>query len=168
MKTVTYKSSGVDISKANAFVRAIGKDVKRATSGAVIHRPGSFGALYALDNKNVLFSSTDGVGTKLLIAQMVNKHDTVGIDLVAMNVNDILCTGARPLFFLDYIACGKVKPQVLVKVIKGIADGCAQSGMSLIGGETAEMPGLYGPDEYDLAGFAVGVVDKKKIIDGSR
>jgi len=165
---ITYKSSGVDIGKANAFIRAIGKDVKRTKTSGVIERPGSFGALYALDDKRVMVSSTDGVGTKLLIAQMANKHDTVGIDLVAMNVNDILCVGARPLFFLDYIACGKVKPHVLVKVVKGIADGCAQSGMSLIGGETAEMPGLYGPDEYDLAGFVVGVVEKKKIIDGSR
>jgi len=164
---LTYKTSGVDIAKANQFVKAIASDLKRTKSKAVIERSGSFAGLFALDGKNVLASSTDGVGTKLLIAQMMNKHDTVGIDLVAMNVNDILCVGARPLFFLDYIACGKVKPAVLKSIVKGITKGCKDSGMSLIGGETAEMPGLYKADEYDLAGFAVGIVEKDKIIDGS-
>jgi len=171
MKRVTYKSSGVDITRANAFVDAIKKDVASTIGAAVIQRKGAFGSLYALAKDKVkspvLVSSTDGVGTKLLIAQGLGKHDTVGIDLVAMNVNDILCVGAKPLFFLDYIACGKLKTKVLKDVVKGIAEGCRQSGCSLIGGETAEMPGMYGPDEYDLAGFAVGVVDKRKIIDGS-
>jgi len=170
MKKVTYKTSGVDIEKANAFV----KDIQRLTASTmtpdVIKRKGSFGALYALNKKMkspVMVSSTDGVGTKLLLAKSLNKHDTVGIDLVAMNVNDILCVGARPLFFLDYIACGKLQPRVLRDVVKGIAAGCRQAGSALIGGETAEMPGMYKKDEYDLAGFAVGVIDKGKIIDGS-
>ena len=171
MKRATYKSSGVDITKANAFVRAIKNDVTSTAGASVIKRKGAFGGLFALEGsqyKNpVLVSSTDGVGTKLLIAQLLGKHDTVGIDLVAMNVNDILCVGAKPLFFLDYIACGKLKTKVLKNVVKGIAAGCRQSRCSLVGGETAEMPGLYKPDEYDLAGFAVGVVEKNKIIDGS-
>lgn len=166
---MTYKKSGVDISKANAFVKAIQTDVKTTLNSSVIKDRGAFGSLFALSGayKNpVLVSSTDGVGTKLLIAQHAGKHDTVGIDLVAMNVNDILCVGARPLFFLDYIACGKVNVKVLKDVVKGITEGCRQAGCSLIGGETAEMPGLYAPDEYDLAGFAVGVVEKDKIVDG--
>jgi len=171
MKKVTYKTSGVDIDKANAFVKAIKKDVRSTIGASVIQRKGSFGGLFALAKGKykspVLVSSTDGVGTKLLVAQAAGKHDTVGIDLVAMNVNDILCVGAKPLFFLDYIACGKVKPKVLKDVVKGITVGCRQSGCSLIGGETAEMPGMYKPDEYDLAGFAVGAVDKGKIIDGA-
>ncbi len=169
-KKVTYKTSGVDIDKANVFV----KDIQRFTSSTmtadVIRRKGSFGALYGLDKKlkqPVLVSSTDGVGTKLLLAKALNKHDTVGIDLVAMNVNDILCVGARPLFFLDYIACGKLQPKVLRDVVKGIAAGCRQSGSALIGGETAEMPGMYKRGEYDLAGFSVGVIEKGKICDGS-
>ncbi|OGX37867.1 MAG: phosphoribosylformylglycinamidine cyclo-ligase [Omnitrophica WOR_2 bacterium RIFCSPHIGHO2_02_FULL_52_10] len=171
MKSATYKSSGVDIVKANAFVRAIQKDVASTMNAAVLRREGAFGGLYAFSKgrykEPVLVSSTDGVGTKLLLAQSLGRHDTVGIDLVAMNVNDILCVGARPLFFLDYIACGKVKPAVLKAVVKGIAAGCRQAGCSLVGGETAEMPGMYKEDEYDLAGFAVGVVEKAGIIDGS-
>ena len=170
MKKMTYKTSGVDIAKANVFVRNIQTDVARTKSPLVIRDKGAFGSLFSLPKgyrDPVLVSSTDGVGTKLLIAQKLNKHDTVGIDLVAMNVNDILCVGAKPLFFLDYIACGKVKPGVLQKVVKGITDGCVQAGCSLIGGETAEMPGMYGADEYDLAGFAVGVVERGKIINGS-
>lgn len=170
-KGLTYKSSGVDIAKANQFIKGIKGSVASTLNRSVLLRSGSFGGLFALDKgkykEPVLVSSTDGVGTKLLIAQMVNKHDTVGIDLVAMNVNDILCVGAKPLFFLDYIACGKVKPKVLQDVIKGIAEGCRQSDCALVGGETAEMPGMYAEDEYDLAGFAVGIVDKPKIIDGS-
>lgn len=168
----TYKSSGVDIDKANLFIKAIGKDVKSTLSKDVLCRKGSFGALFSMDKsqyrKPVLVSSTDGVGTKLLVAKTIGKHDTVGIDLVAMNVNDILCVGAKPLFFLDYIACGKLDVKVLKDVVKGIANGCKQSGCSLIGGETAEMPGMYKSDDYDLAGFAVGVVDEDKIIDGSK
>ncbi len=166
---ITYKSSGVDIHKANIFVNSIKGYVAGTTSAAVIKDRGAFGSLFSLPKgykDPVLVSSTDGVGTKLLIAQMVKKHDTVGIDLVAMNVNDVLCCGAKPLFFLDYIACGKLDPKVLKSVVKGITDGCKQAGCSLIGGETAEMPGMYSPDEYDLAGFTVGIVDKDKIIDG--
>ncbi len=170
-RKITYKTSGVDIDKANAFVRGI-KGVVQATKGvSVLERKGAFGGLFGLDVKKykdpVLVSSTDGVGTKLLLAQKMGVHHTVGIDLVAMNVNDILCVGAKPLFFLDYIACGKLDPKVLKDVVKGIAKGCKQSDCSLVGGETAEMPGMYKKDEYDLAGFAVGVVDKKKILDGS-
>jgi len=171
VKKVTYKTSGVDIQKANAFVRAIKRDVVGTMNSSVIQRKGAFGGLYVLNKgkyKNpVLVSSTDGVGTKLLVAQSLAKHDTVGIDLVAMNVNDILCVGAKPLFFLDYIACGKLKPKVLSGVVRGIARGCRTSRCSLIGGETAEMPGMYKKDEYDLAGFVVGVVEANKIIDGA-
>ncbi len=171
MTKKTYKSSGVDIDKATAFVNAIKGNVKSTLSKDVLVRKGSFGALYAIDKlkhqNSVLVSSTDGVGTKLLVAKMIGKHDTVGIDLVAMNVNDILCVGANPLFFLDYIACGRLDVAILRNVVKGIVKGCKESGCSLIGGETAEMPGMYKKDEYDLAGFAVGIVDKKKIIDGS-
>src|SRR3989338_6324106 len=169
-KSVTYKSSGVDISKASVFLKSVQGDIGKTLNASVLKRKG-FGALFELQKgkyKNpVLVSSTDGVGTKLLLAKLAKKHDTVGIDLVAMNVNDILCMGARPLFFLDYIACGRLDPKVLKNVMKGIVRGCALSGCSLVGGETAEMPGLYKPDDYDLAGFVVGVVDKDKIIDGS-
>lgn len=167
-KRISYKSAGVDIHKADAFIKAIKGHVLSTQNKNVLNRREAFGSLFAINNKQVLVSSTDGVGTKLLIAQMVGKHDTVGIDLVAMNVNDVLCCGAKPLFFLDYIACGKVKVNVLKSVVKGITDGCRQAGCALIGGETAEMSGMYSSDEYDLAGFAVGVVDKNKIIDGSR
>lgn len=170
-KGLTYKDSGVDIDQANHFVQGIGAMVKSTMIPGVLSRKGSFGGLFELGSKYkkpVLVSSTDGVGTKLLLAKSLNQHDTVGIDLVAMNVNDVLCTGAKPLFFLDYIACGKVDPALLIEVMKGIAEGCRQAGCALVGGETAEMPGLYKPDEYDLAGFAVGVVDKKSILDGSQ
>lgn len=170
-KALSYKSAGVDIDKANRFVDSIKGPVASTFSKAVLNRSGSFGALFELMGKKyqkpVLVSSTDGVGTKLLIAQAAGVHDTVGIDLVAMNVNDILCTGAKPLFFLDYVACGKVQPGVLKAVLRGIVKGCHLSGCSLIGGETAEMPDLYKPAEYDLAGFAVGVVEKSRIIDGA-
>lgn len=171
-KHVSYKTAGVDIEKANTFVSSIQSLVKATEAGhSLIKRPGAFAGLYELNPlgfKNpVLVSSTDGVGTKLLLAQSFKKHDTVGIDLVAMNVNDILCMGAKPLFFLDYIACGKVNVKVLNSVVKGIAEGCRQAGCALTGGETAEMPGLYKQDEYDLAGFTVGIVEKDKIIDGA-
>ncbi|MFA5087744.1 MAG: phosphoribosylformylglycinamidine cyclo-ligase [Candidatus Omnitrophota bacterium] len=170
-KKMTYASSGVNIHQANRFVSAIGRLASQTKDAHVLDRKGSFGALYEFDQagyKNPVFvSSTDGVGTKLLIAKALNKHDTVGIDLVAMNVNDILCVGARPMFFLDYIACGYLDPDVLKDVIRGVVRGCRLSGCSLIGGETAEMPGMYKRDDYDLAGFAVGVVEKDKIIDGS-
>lgn len=171
-KAITYKASGVDIDKGNAFVRQIAKTMRSTMDKNVLKRKGVFGGLFSLDTRGyrnpILVSSSDGVGTKLLIAQSCNRHDTVGIDLVAMNVNDILCVGAKPLFFLDYIACGKLKPKVLKDVVAGIAKGCKQSLCSLIGGETAEMPGMYKENEYDLAGFAIGVVEKAKIIDGSK
>ncbi len=170
-KSITYKTSGVDIKKADVFVRSIQGLLGKTINSAVLKKHKAFGSLFLLDKgkyKNpVLVSSTDGVGTKLLIAKLAGKHNTVGIDLVAMNVNDVLCAGAKPLFFLDYIACGQVKPGLLKDVVRGIAEGCRQAGCSLIGGETAEMPGLYKKDDYDLAGFAVGIVEKNKIIDGS-
>ncbi len=163
MKTITYKKSGVDIDEAGRFVKAI----RPLTSGI-----GGFGGLFKLDTKKYkqpyLVSSTDGVGTKLKIAFLVGNHDTVGIDLVGMNVNDVLCVGAKPLFFLDYIATGKIEKKVLVDVVKSIAEGCAQAGCALVGGETAEMPGFYKHGEYDLAGFCVGVVEKSKAINGSK
>jgi len=171
MAGVTYKQSGVDIDKANTFVNWIVKNAKVTKNNGVVNAKVSFGSLYDVGRryKNpILVSSTDGVGTKLMIANLVNKHDTVGIDLVAMNVNDILCAGAKPLFFLDYLACGKLKPAVLKKVMQGIIEGCRQAGCSLIGGETAEMPGIYKDEDYDLAGFAVGVVEKSKIVSGVR
>lgn len=172
MSAITYKTSGVDIAEANVFVRAIQKDIAGTLSPSVIRYKGAFGSLFALGARKykdpVLVSSTDGVGTKLLVAQAAGKHDTVGIDLVAMNVNDVLCAGAKPLFFLDYIACGKLRTKVLKAVVKGITDGCKMAGCALVGGETAEMPGMYAADDYDLAGFAVGVVEKDKIINGAR
>jgi phosphoribosylformylglycinamidine cyclo-ligase len=170
-KQLTYRSAGVDIKKADAFIGAIKGMVKSTRKPGVMDRTRAFGSLFALPKgfkEPVLVSSTDGVGTKLLIANHVGKHDTVGIDLVAMNVNDVLCVGAKPLFFLDYVACGKVDKKVLVDVMKGIAEGCRQADCALTGGETAEMPGMYKDDDYDLAGFTVGVVEKKKIIDGAR
>ncbi len=168
---LTYKKAGVDIAKANRFVSEIKGLTQKTLTKAVLNRPGSFGALFGLDLKGikdpVLVSSTDGVGTKLLVANLAAKHDTVGVDLVAMNVNDILCTGARPLFFLDYMATGKLNTKTMKEVMKGIVSGCHMSGCALIGGETAEMPDMYKGEEYDLAGFVVGVVDKSKIIDGT-
>jgi len=170
-RRLTYKKSGVDVGKADEFVRNIQGMMRGTHQPGVLKKIGAFGSLFEADLKKfhepVLVSSTDGVGTKLLLAKQFNKHDTVGVDLVAMNVNDVLCVGARPLFFLDYIACGKVRPKVLETVVAGIAKGCQLAGCSLVGGETAEMPGLYKEDDYDLAGFAVGVVEKTRIIDGS-
>lgn len=168
---LTYKKAGVDIDKANRFVDAVKRMSQETMARGVISSPKSFGALFDLSSlkyKNpVLVSSTDGVGTKLLIANLVGKHDTVGIDLVAMNVNDILCTGAKPLFFLDYIAIGQLNSKVMKDVMKGIVAGCRQAGCALIGGETAEMPDMYKGEDYDLAGFTVGVVEKERIIDGT-
>jgi phosphoribosylformylglycinamidine cyclo-ligase len=168
---LTYKKAGVDIAKANRFVDAIKSMASATGNKGVIDRPGSFGALFDLNflkyKSPVLVSSTDGVGTKLLIANLARKHDTVGIDLVAMNVNDILCTGARPLFFLDYIATGKINSKIMKDVMKGIVAGCRMAGCALIGGETAEMPDMYKGEDYDLAGFTVGVVEAQGIIDGS-
>ncbi len=167
---VTYRHAGVDVSVASQWARKIRKFAQTTHNPGTIGDIGGFGALFdgrfSSYQHPILVSSTDGVGTKLKIAQLVNRHDTVGIDLVAMNVNDILCCGANPLFFLDYIACGKLKPEVLSEVVKGIAAGCHQSGCALIGGETAQMAGMYEPSEYDLAGFVVGVVERSKLIDG--
>ncbi len=168
--SLTYADAGVDIDKANELVGSI-RDIARQTAQpGVIGDIGGFGGLFALDMKGcekpVLVSSTDGVGTKLKLAFMLNKHDTVGIDLVAMCVNDILVQGAKPLFFLDYFSMGKLEPAVLKDVLSGIGKGCQQAGCALIGGETAEMPDMYPPGEYDLAGFTVGLVDQDKLIDG--
>lgn len=167
---LTYKRAGVDVDKAEAFVKSIKPLVKATLTKGALGEIGSFGGMFEFDKlryKNpVLVSSTDGVGTKLKIAFLANKHDTVGIDCVAMNVNDILCSGAKPLFFLDYLGVGKLTPTVLKDVVKGIAQGCRDAGCALIGGETAEMPGIYKEGEYDIAGFCVGVVEKGEIIDG--
>ncbi len=167
---ITYKDAGVDIDAGDLFVEKIKPYVKSTFRPEVLTHIGGFGGLFALKKyKNpVLVSGTDGVGTKLKIAFLMNKHDTVGIDLVAMCVNDIVVQGAEPLFFLDYFATGALKPVEHADIVKGIAEGCRQAGAALIGGETAEMPSFYAADEYDLAGFAVGVVEKKKIVDGSR
>ena len=170
MKKLTYKSAGVDIDKANALV----KDYKRFAAATkikgVLSDVGSFGALFRPDLEGlkdpILVSSTDGVGTKLKVAFLADKHDTVGIDLVAMSANDILCSGARGLFFLDYIATGSIRSVVLKEIVRGIAEGCRQAGYALVGGETAEMPGLYKEGEYDLAGFGVGIVDRDEVVDG--
>lgn len=169
--SLTYAASGVDIDKANKLVDRI-KDIAKSTPrSGVMGEIGGFGGLYSLNLSNisnpVLVSSTDGVGTKLKVAFMMDKHDTIGIDLVAMCVNDIIVQGAKPLFFLDYLAMGKLDNVVAEKILIGIANGCNQAGCALIGGETAEMPGLYQEGEYDLSGFAVGLVDNTKIIDGS-
>lgn len=169
---LTYKESGVDIDEGNRAVDLIKGKIKGTYDGNVVGDLGNFSGLYSLKDfvgmkEPVLLASTDGVGTKLKIAQMMDKHDTVGIDLVAMCVNDLICQGAKPLFFLDYIALGKLVPEHIEKIVGGIADGCKMSGCALIGGETAEMPGMYGEDDYDLAGFSVGIADKEKIVSGN-
>ncbi|MDA8105104.1 MAG: phosphoribosylformylglycinamidine cyclo-ligase [Nitrospiraceae bacterium] len=169
---LTYKKAGVDIDEGERFVRIITPLVRKTFRPEVMADIGSFGAFFKLNTRKykepVLVSGTDGVGTKLKIAFMMDRHDTVGIDLVAMCVNDILTSGAEPLFFLDYFATGRLRPEKAAAVVKGIAEGCRQAGCSLVGGETAEMPGFYKDGEYDLSGFAVGVVEKKSMIDGSR
>jgi len=168
MKNNSYKLSGVDVVAGYKSVELMRNDVKKTHINGVLDDIGGFGGLFALDTAGmtepVLVSGTDGVGTKLKLAFLLNKHDTVGIDLVAMCANDIVCCGAKPLFFLDYINCGKNVPERIAAIVKGIADGCVKAGCALIGGETAEHPGLTPEDEYDLAGFCVGVVDKSKII----
>ena len=168
----SYKAAGVDITAGYKAVELMKQHISRTVTKGAVSAVGGFGGLFVPDiagmKKPVLVSGTDGVGTKLKLAFLMNKHDTVGIDCVAMCVNDIICCGAAPMFFLDYIACGKNRPEKIASIVSGIADGCVMSGAALIGGETAEMPGFYPEDEYDLAGFAVGVVDEEKIIDNSK
>ena len=172
MSSLTYKDSGVDITKGNQLIEKIKPIAKATLRPGVLAGLGGFGAMFEIPidrYKNpVLISGTDGVGTKLMVAEMLNKHDTIGIDLVAMCVNDLIVQGAEPLFFLDYYATGSLNEEVATSVISGIGEGCIQSGCALIGGETAEMPGMYNGEEYDLAGFCVGIVEKNKIIDGSK
>ena len=166
----SYKAAGVDITAGYKAVELMKSHIKRTMTKGVCSDIGGFGGLFELGKvKNpVLVSGTDGVGTKLKIAFLMDKHNTVGIDCVAMCVNDVICCGAKPLFFLDYIAVGKNVPERVASIVEGVAEGCVQAGCALIGGETAEMPGFYPVDEYDLAGFSVGVVDKKKIIDNKK
>jgi len=167
-----YKESGVDITAGYEAVSLMKSHIQRTLTKGVLGGIGGFGGLFELDltgiSKPVLVSGTDGVGTKLKLAFLMDKHDTVGIDAVAMCVNDIICCGAKPLVFLDYIAVGINHPEKIAAIVSGVAEGCVQAGCALVGGETAEMPGFYGPDEYDIAGFSVGVVDKDKILDPSR
>ena len=165
----SYKEAGVDITAGYKAVELMKAHIARTMTAGFGSDIGGFGGLFELDvtgmTRPVLVSGTDGVGTKLKIAFLMDKHDTVGIDCVAMCVNDVICCGAKPLFFLDYIACGKNVPEKIADIVKGVAEGCVQSGSALIGGETAEMPGFYPVDEYDLAGFSVGVVDRSKVLD---
>ena len=171
-RSESYAAAGVDITAGYKAVELMKQHIAKTFAKGVASDIGGFGGLFELDltgiSKPVLVSGTDGVGTKLKMAFLADKHDTVGIDCVAMCVNDIICCGAKPLFFLDYIACGKNVPEKIADIVKGVADGCVMSGAALIGGETAEMPGFYPVNEYDLAGFSVGVVDKDKIIDNSK
>ncbi len=169
MKPDAYKEAGVDIDAGEAVVEGIREAVRSTGRPEVLGGIGGFGGLFALGKyrEPVLVSGTDGVGTKLLVAQRLGRHGSIGVDLVAMCVNDIAVVGAEPLFFLDYFATGKLAPEVAVEVVEGIAEGCRQAGCALIGGETAEMPGMYGPGHYDLAGFAVGVVERDELLDGS-
>lgn len=169
--SASYAAAGVDVTAGYKSVELMKKFVKGTYTPGVLQDIGGFGGLFAPDmagmKEPVLVSGTDGVGTKLKLAFLLDKHDTIGIDCVAMCVNDVICCGASPLFFLDYIATGKLIPEKIAQIVKGVSDGCIMSGAALIGGETAEMPGFYSADEYDVAGFAVGMVDKSKIIDGS-
>ncbi len=170
-RSESYAAAGVDITAGYKAVELMKAHIARTVTKGADTDIGGFGGLFELDleglniTKPVLVSGTDGVGTKLKIAFLMDKHDTIGIDCVAMCVNDVICVGAKPLYFLDYIACGKNYPEKIAEIVKGVAEGCVQSGAALIGGETAEMPGFYPVDEYDLAGFAVGVVDKSRILD---
>jgi len=170
-KSLTYADAGVDVDKANTFVETIKEIARQTPRSHVLGEIGGFGGLFSLNTAHlerpVLVSSTDGVGTKLKIAFMMDRHHTIGIDLVAMCVNDIIVQGAKPLFFLDYISMGKLNTETAADIVRGIGDGCRQAGCALIGGETAEMPGLYKENEYDLAGFTVGIVDNSSIVDGS-
>ena len=170
--SASYAAAGVDIEAGYKGVQLMKEHVARTMIPGVVSGIGGFGGLFAPNlsgmKEPVLVSGTDGVGTKIRLAQLLNRHDTIGIDCVAMCVNDIICCGARPLFFLDYIAIGKNEPEKVASIVSGVAEGCVQSGCALIGGETAEHPGLMAPEDYDLAGFAVGVVDREKIIDGSK
>ena len=172
MSSLTYKDSGVDITKGNKLIEKIKPIAKSTLRPGVLNGLGGFGAMFEIPlnkYKNpVLVSGTDGVGTKLMVAEMLNKHDSIGIDLVAMCVNDLIVQGAEPLFFLDYYATGSLNTEIATSVISGIGEGCIRSGCSLIGGETAEMPGMYKGEVYDLAGFCVGIVEKDNIIDGSK
>jgi len=168
-ESASYKAAGVDITAGYRAVELMKEHVKRTKTAGVMDEIGGFGGMFAPPlagmKEPVLVSGTDGVGTKIKLAFLMDKHDTVGIDCVAMCVNDIICSGARPLFFLDYIACGKNQPEKIAAIVAGVAEGCVQSGCALVGGETAEHPGLMPEDEYDLAGFAVGIVDRSKVID---
>ena len=171
MATDAYKSAGVNVEAGYESVRLIKDDVKRTAIEGVLGGIGGFGGLFEIGKgyeNPVLVSGTDGVGTKLKIAFLLDKHDTIGQDCVAMCVNDVACSGAKPIFFLDYLAVGKNVPERIAEIVKGVADGCVKAGCALVGGETAEMPGFYPEDEYDLAGFSVGIVDKAKITDGDR
>ncbi|MTI70122.1 MAG: phosphoribosylformylglycinamidine cyclo-ligase [Firmicutes bacterium] len=171
-KGLTYKDSGVDVKAGYKSVNLMKESVKKTFTEGVVSDIGGFGGLFEINKDDyenpILVSGTDGVGTKLKVAFMMDKHNTIGEDCVAMCVNDVLCQGAKPLFFLDYIATGKLKPEKVAKIVEGISNGCIKAKASLIGGETAEMPGLYNDGEYDVAGFTVGIVDKEKIIDGSK
>ncbi len=171
-KSESYAAAGVDITAGYRAVELMKKHIARTMVNGKKSDIGGFGGLFELDITNmphpVLVSGTDGVGTKLKLAFLMDKHDTVGIDCVAMCVNDIICCGAKPLLFLDYIACGKNYPEKIAEIVSGIAEGCVQAGCELVGGETAEMPGFYSEDEYDLAGFSVGAVDKAKVLDNSK
>ena len=169
-KSEAYAQAGVDITAGYTAVELMKEHIAKTVTSGVCSAIGGFGGLFELPagyEQPVLVSGTDGVGTKLKLAFLLDKHDTIGIDCVAMCVNDIICAGAKPLFFLDYIACGKNYPEKIAQIVSGVAEGCVQSGAALIGGETAEMPGFYPLEEYDLAGFSVGIVEKKKIIDNS-